>query len=76
MNPHVEYDPEANALYLEFSDAPIVETVALSDSVYIDVDANGQPVGLEILFVTPQTLAGLRSLGKDATLTDLLRSAA
>jgi uncharacterized protein YuzE len=43
------YDPDVNALYLQCSEAEITEALERSDDVSIDVDADGQPVGLEVL---------------------------
>ena len=59
--PTLEYDEEANALYLRFSSGDIDETIVLSDSVYVDVDANGDPVGIEILHATPKELPSATS---------------
>ena len=43
------YDPEVDALYIELRDVPIAESVDLEEGVTLDVDAEGKPVGLEIL---------------------------
>ena len=51
-SPKITYDPEANALYMRFSDNEIAETLELSESVYVDVDSDGVPVGLEVLDAT------------------------
>lgn len=51
-SPTITYDPDANALYVRFSQGEIGETVELSESVYVDVDADRVPVGLEVLDVT------------------------
>ncbi len=45
----VTYDPEANATYVSLSDAPVAETVQLRDSVSVDLDESGEPVGVELL---------------------------
>jgi uncharacterized protein YuzE len=49
------FDPSAGAMYLQVSYAPVFETVAVADNVYIDLDASGAPVGLELLGV-PNTM--------------------
>lgn len=54
--PILEYDKEANAFYLRFSDAEVDDTIPLSDAVYVDLDANGDPIGIEILHATPDEL--------------------
>ena len=43
------YDPEADALYVSFSDAPIIESEELRPGFIFDFDADGRVVGLEVL---------------------------
>jgi uncharacterized protein YuzE len=43
------YDPDADALYIRFSDSSICETDEISPGVMLDVDAEGKLVGLEII---------------------------
>lgn len=43
------YDAEANAWYVYLTDAPIVRQQRLSDDVILDVDAEGNVVGVEVL---------------------------
>lgn len=51
----VQYDTEAGATYVELVDeAAVARTVEVSDLVMVDVDAQGQPVGVE--FVVPPRL--------------------
>lgn len=46
----VEYDSEAEAIYLRIQDdAEVTETLSLSDLVMADVDPTGKAVGIEIL---------------------------
>lgn len=45
------YDPEADALYVRFTDRPVARTIQVTDSYNVDLDADGEPVGLEILNV-------------------------
>lgn len=47
--PILTYDPDVQALYIKLTGAAIAETVELSRTVYVDVDASGEPVGFEIL---------------------------
>lgn len=72
-NPTLTYDRDANALYIRFSTNEIAETVALSDAVYIDVDAEGEPVGFEILNAASADLADLPALPETGMLSDLLK---
>lgn len=47
------YDPEADAFYARFAPegTPISETTEVAPGVMIDLDANGQMVGIEVLSV-------------------------
>ena len=74
MNPTLTYDREANAIYLRFSTNPIEETITLSDSVYLDVDVEGEPVGLEILDASTADLRAIPEIPDGALLRDLVRS--
>jgi uncharacterized protein YuzE len=42
-----EYDPEAKATYVAFNDRAAAHTVGVTDLVMVDVDAAGEPVGVE-----------------------------
>lgn len=76
-SPQITYDPATNAVYLRFSDNEIAETLELSESVYIDVDSDGVPVGLEVLNATAELRSGIPPLPDAAALKDLMhRSAA
>ena len=44
-------DKEADALYIRFDEAKIVESEEVSDGVILDFDASGRVVGLEMLYV-------------------------
>lgn len=47
------YDEEADALYVLLApepDAAIEQTLELGERLHVDVDADGQPVGVEILY--------------------------
>ena len=43
------YDPEADALYVRFADAPISESEEVRPGVVFDYDTEGRVVGIEIL---------------------------
>lgn len=53
-------------------DTEIRETVELAKGVYLDVDAEGQLVGIEILNADASLLASIPALPDKATLRDLL----
>ena len=44
----IRYYPETDSLYVEFKAGPGAETLAVNNSVNIDIDANGEIVGLDI----------------------------
>ncbi len=48
----IEYDPQADAIYLRLKRGRIHETVEVSDGVLVDLDEKGDPLGIEILFVS------------------------
>ncbi|MBI4242019.1 MAG: DUF2283 domain-containing protein [Candidatus Rokubacteria bacterium] len=45
----IEYDPEADALYIQLREAHPDDNIDIEDGVTVDVDENGHIVGLEIL---------------------------
>ena len=45
----VEYDTEVRAFYVWVTDEVVVRTVELSDDVNVDVDADDNVVGVEVL---------------------------
>jgi uncharacterized protein YuzE len=44
-----KYDPEANALYVKFSDDKIERTEELRPGIILDFDSRGHIVGIEML---------------------------
>jgi uncharacterized protein YuzE len=72
-SPMLSFDPEANAVYLRFSDREVAETIEFSRWAYMDVDADGTPVGLEILNADPALLAELNSMPDGLTLQDFVK---
>ncbi len=45
----VTHDLEVDAVYVEFSDGPCARTVAESEGVIVDLDAQGRLIGFEVL---------------------------
>lgn len=45
----VEYDTEAGAFYVRATDSDVSRTVEVSTFVRVDIDVDGQIVGLELL---------------------------
>jgi len=72
-SPTLTCDREANALYIRFSTNPIEETVALAGNVYLDIDADGQAVGFEVLNADAALLASIPALPGTGMLADLLK---
>lgn len=58
----VRFDQEADALYLRLGDSPIVESEELRPGLVVDLDEQGEVVGLEIL-----------DIGRRISLADLKR---
>ena len=44
-----EYDEKSDALYVRLSSKKVYSTVELSSNVAVDVNANGNPAGVELL---------------------------
>jgi len=44
----VEYDRESDILYIKLKDSKIIDTRMLGEDVYVDVDEDGNFVGIEI----------------------------
>jgi uncharacterized protein YuzE len=52
------YDPYADALYVRFSEAEIIESEEVSNGVILDFDAEGRIVAIEILDASKHLLPG------------------
>ena len=48
----LEYDPQADAIYLRLKDAEIASTREVEDNLIVDLDASGRMIGIELLFVS------------------------
>jgi uncharacterized protein YuzE len=46
------YDPDADALSLRLSEAPVEESAEVAPNVVLDFDGEGRVVGIEVLFVS------------------------
>ena len=44
----VHYDPEADILYIVTKEGPVDDTLPADDDVYVELDENGNIVGIEI----------------------------
>ncbi|HWV87361.1 MAG TPA: DUF2283 domain-containing protein [Capillimicrobium sp.] len=45
-----QYDPEADALYVRLRDGERDRAIEIDDALYVDVDAEGRALGIEILY--------------------------
>jgi len=45
----IEYDTEADALYILIREAPAADNIDIEDGVTVDVDQEGHIVGVEVL---------------------------
>jgi uncharacterized protein YuzE len=45
----IEYDREADALYISLQDREVSRTLDLSEGINIDIDEQGKFIGLEVL---------------------------
>ena len=43
------FDEDAHALYIAIRAGEVVRTIEVTDMVYIDVDADGAPLGIEFV---------------------------
>lgn len=48
----IDYDPQADAIYIRLRDGEVDDTQQVSRYIYVDVDEAGVPLGLEILFAS------------------------
>lgn len=46
----IDYDPQADAMYIRLRDGDVDDTLQAGKYVFVDVDSAGVPLGLEILF--------------------------
>jgi uncharacterized protein YuzE len=53
------YDAEADALYMRFSETPVVESEEVSNGVVLDFDAEGRIVAIELLDASKHLAAGI-----------------
>jgi uncharacterized protein YuzE len=46
----IDYDPQADAIYIRLRTGEVSDTVEAGKYIYVDVDDEGVPLGIEILF--------------------------
>jgi uncharacterized protein YuzE len=59
----IEYDSEADALYIRLREGKPVDNTDVDEGITVDLDAQKQPIGIEILDVSrrfpPETLSSV-----------------
>jgi uncharacterized protein YuzE len=48
----IDYDPQADAMYIQFVEDEVDDTLEMGNNIFVDVDKDGTPLGIEILFVS------------------------
>jgi len=46
----INYDPQADTLYIQLQSGKVDDTIEHSKYIYVDVDKDDAPLGIEILF--------------------------
>ena len=49
---NIEVDTQADSMYIEFIGGEVHDTLEVGKNIFVDIDANGEPLGLEILFAS------------------------
>ena len=58
----LKIDHEADALYLTLEDIPAAETVEVAPGIIVDYSAEGQVVGIEMLYLSHQQFTGMKGM--------------
>jgi uncharacterized protein YuzE len=69
----IRYDPTLDALYIRFKEGQIQDSDEVADGVILDVDADGGPMGLEILDAS--RILGGKKVNVELSITDGIRDA-
>jgi uncharacterized protein YuzE len=48
----IDYDPQADTIYLQLRQGEVDDTLEISKYIYVDVDEDEVPLGIEILFAS------------------------
>ena len=51
----LEFDPQADAVYLELTDAEVEESKEVQPGIILDYDVEGRIVGIEVLYVSQRS---------------------
>jgi uncharacterized protein YuzE len=56
----LEFDPQADAVYLELTDAEVEKSTEIQPGIVLDYDAEGRVVGIEVLYVSQRSQLPLK----------------
>jgi uncharacterized protein YuzE len=48
----IDYDPQADTMYIRLHPGEVDDTIQVSKYIYVDVDSEEKPIGIEILFAS------------------------
>ena len=71
-SPFIPFDSTANAISIRFSEHETVRSLGLSETVCVDLDEDGVPVGMEILRVQGPLSDAMKRVSVGASLSQLL----
>ena len=63
----IKYDEEADAMYIRFIDEPVDQTKEIDENTIIDLNKQGEIIGIELLFVKERKPELLKILKVKAT---------
>lgn len=70
----LKIDKQALAAYITFRNAKIKRTIEFGEEVFLDLDANGNPVGVEISDITrPQEIGVFHKIASKYKIPELNR---
>ncbi len=46
----IDYDPQADTIYIQLRPGEVDDTLEVSKHIYVDLDQDSVPLGIEILF--------------------------
>ena len=58
----LEFDLQADAVYLELTDAEVEESKEIQPGIIMDYDAEGRIVGIEVLYVSKRAELPLKKV--------------
>lgn len=56
----IEFDPQADALYLELIEAEVEESREIQPGIILDYSADGEIIGIEVLYMSRRNQQSLK----------------